>query len=107
MKPSTLRKVPSLNYWMPLVEDEEQVVCRIKLLLIQEFKVTGLKICPVWKCSEGFKNIISSCSSHFVEIFNFLSGTKIQKGKGRGWVSDKYYSFTIKVFSGSHATGAD
>jgi len=24
MKPSTLRKVPSLNYWMPLVEDEEQ-----------------------------------------------------------------------------------
>ena len=25
MKPSTLRKVPSLNYWMPLVEDEEQV----------------------------------------------------------------------------------
>ena len=26
MKPSTLRKVPSLNYWMPLVEDEEQVI---------------------------------------------------------------------------------
>ena len=25
MKPSTLRKVPSLNYWMPLAEDEEQV----------------------------------------------------------------------------------
>jgi ectonucleoside triphosphate diphosphohydrolase 4 len=28
MKPSTLRKVPSLNYWMPLVEDEEQGLMR-------------------------------------------------------------------------------
>ena len=45
MKPSTLRKVPSLNYWMPLVEDEEQVVCRIKLPLnsrIQSYWVENL-----------------------------------------------------------------
>ena len=45
MKPSTLRKVPSLNYWMPLVEDEEQVVCRMKLPLnsrIQSYWVENL-----------------------------------------------------------------
>jgi len=28
MKPSTLRKVPSLNYWMPPAEDEEQGLMR-------------------------------------------------------------------------------